>query len=139
LRKRRWRAWLERRQFEDNYRQGEPVTTARAESGGPALPPDDGWDAWRKFVDSRIQRYFEAHVEQLVERRVEERLREIRSELTEVAVATRKAVQAMAEAINKHAEILRQLNSGEERNQSKKAKGEWPDNQAAMPSRRSVN
>jgi hypothetical protein len=100
----RVRDWLERRNYEENYHRGETVTTAKAESGG-----DDGWDGWRRFIDSRIQRYFEARIEKMIERRVEERMLEIRSELTEVATATRKAIQAMAQALDKHAELIREL------------------------------
>jgi hypothetical protein len=57
----------------------------------------------------RIAQYVERRVEQLVQQRVDKRVREINHEMKELAVATRKAIAAMAEAINSHDELIRQL------------------------------
>jgi hypothetical protein len=96
------RAWLERQNYEENFR--EPVAAARAESVG-----DDPWREWNQWCDARIEKYIAVRVEQLVERRVAEHVREIRAEMTELAVATRKAIQAMATAIDKHDGVIREL------------------------------
>jgi hypothetical protein len=103
----RVRAWLERRNYEENRQQAQPVVTARAAES-------DEWAAWNRWADSRIQRYFEAHVEQLVQQRVAERTQQIRRELTEVATAVRKAVTAMAQAIDAHDKLIRELTKRDE-------------------------
>jgi hypothetical protein len=94
------RQWLERRQFEDNYRQSEPVAAAGAEAGD--------WSAWNRWADSRVERYIEARVEELVERRVAERVQGVYAEMRELATSIRKAISAMAKAIEKHDELIRQ-------------------------------
>jgi hypothetical protein len=104
------RSWIERRNREDNYRRSQPVATSRAaESVG-----DDGWDAWRRFVDGRIARYFEAHVEELIERKVEQRMLQIYKENHELATAVRKSIEAIAKALDQHAELIRELGKRED-------------------------
>jgi hypothetical protein len=63
----------------------------------------------RRFVDGRVAKYFEAHVEKLIERKVQERTREVYKEMREFATAVRKSIEAMADAINKHADLIRDL------------------------------
>jgi hypothetical protein len=103
------RAWVAKRNAED-YQRSQPVgtpTTARAESGG-----DDGWGAWNRWADSRIERHLariEAQIEKQIERRVDEKVRDIYSDMTQLATNVRKTVNAMADAINKHSELIREL------------------------------
>jgi hypothetical protein len=102
------RAWLERRNYEDNYRRSEPVAATRAESVG------DEWADWNRWCDARIEKYIATRVEQLVARRVEESMRQVYREMSELAEGTYKAIEAIGQALDKQADVIRELGKREE-------------------------
>jgi hypothetical protein len=95
-------AWISRRNREDVQRS-QPVVTARAESGG-----DDGWDAWRRFVDARVAKYVDRRIDELVERKIEDRMLQIYRENHEFAVSVRKSIEAIARALEGHDALIRE-------------------------------
>jgi hypothetical protein len=100
------RDWVVQKNFEE--RRSQPVVAARAESG------DDYWSAWRKFIDGRIEKFFTAHVEQLIERKVEQRMLQVYRENHEIAVSVRKSIEAIARALEGHDKLIRELGKREE-------------------------
>jgi hypothetical protein len=104
------RDWLERRNYEENYHRGEPVggtpTTAKAES------VSDEWADWNRWCDRRIERYMasvETRIEKMVQRRVEESMVEVYKEMSELATGVHKAIQAIGQALDKQADVIREM------------------------------